>query len=76
MTYATEYYLSKLKKAARQPVGWLTAFEQSHYFFSKKIDKKHQTFWLLDKELNRDCQNGASFLPRDLFPTLTVAPYV
>ena len=46
------------QKAARQPVGWLTAFEQSHHFFSKKIDKKHQTFWLLDKEVNRDCQNG------------------
>ena len=40
MTYVTEYYLQKFqKKAARQPAGWLTAFEQSHFFFAKKNDK-------------------------------------
>ena len=57
MTYATKYNLLKLKKAASQPAGWLTAFEQSDYFFSKKNDKNIK-FWLLDNEVNRDLQNG------------------
>ena len=46
------------KKAASQPAGWLMAFEQSHFFFAKKNEKKHQSFWRLDKEENHDCQNG------------------
>ena len=76
MSYATKYYLEKSKNAASQPAGWLTAFEQSHFFFAKKNDTNIKLFGAWIKKKAAIVKTGASFLPRDLFPDLTVTPYV
>ena len=52
------------------------AIEQSYFFFAKKNDKNFKLFGAWIKKKTAIVKTGASFLVKNLFPTLKVAPYV
>ena len=56
MTYATMYYLQNLKRPQASPQAGSLSLN-SLTIFSRKVIKT-SNFWLLDKEVNSDCQNG------------------
>ena len=57
MTYAAKYFLQKLKRQQARPQAGSRLLNNLTISFQRKMIKTSK-FWLLDKEVNRDCQNG------------------